>query len=307
MRWVVTSLLALTLYSVALDRAWAEEKTSYTPNDVYTKVLHMNEGLSVFIRGNLGQQLNWRPKPELLANELQPRHVFQKALTVERKLTALMRIYGLKVHQTSIVQVQNYSPQQVYKLLDGLNKNVMRLIGGEDRKSRVQIATNKKPRDVYGLLDRMDKFLVRMGAPVTQPFHVLQRMKALVKVASTLCRPEQCAQIKRAVLSSHEVRTPLHVYEEVYRLIDEIDGYTKQYDVNIDGGVYAPEIEKALITPSHVNSVVEIAFADLVAIANQQGYEFAITLPPVYGFALPRDVWVEANFARRLLQAANRR
>lgn len=272
-------------------------------SDVYMKVQHLNEGLVTLLRRNFGHNQDIRVEERLLQSEIRPRHVFQRALDVENKLLALMRLNGMDIEATRTIQIQPYSPNQVFKLLERLDVHVQELLSfhGMQAGGLKKASGNQKNKDVFHLLARMEKFLLKMGAPATQPAHVLKRARAIALISSHLCTIERCRYITRHIPSEDEFITPLHVYQETYRFIAGLDQYVRKNRIFLDGGVLALPVEQSLIQPSHVNNIMGVVLADLISIMNHRRAMTFFDFPPIWSNVMPRDVWMEINYARRLL------
>jgi len=289
---------------MVLSSAFAENKR---PADVYVKVQHLNEGLVSLLRQNIGKRFSIRVSSELLQNEFHARHVFQLALDIELKLIALMRANGVAAEKTRTLLVRPYSPAEVFKLLERLHKKINVLLSLYHviipRKSIRE--NGKKPEDVYHLLERMDKFLLKMGAPATQPGHVLRRASAIAILMERLCNNWRCSLVKRTQINAGDMIIPMHVYQETYRFINALNTYVKARKVPLKGGVLALPPKQGLVTPAQVNALMGITLADTIAVSQYHHKQGTVDLREFNEKAMPRDVWREINYARRLLDTLN--
>jgi len=292
-------ILALTVLWIGTCQA--EE---VQPKDVYSKVQHLNEGLVTLLRHNMRSDFAIQVTSELMDNAIQPRHVYQLALDVELKLAAIVRANGVKVPPIHRILARPYTPKDVADLLEVMHQRIERLL------EYFKIPENpyykehgeREPLDVFYALERMDRFLLKMGAPTVQPGHVFRRAYAVAGLAEKLCRFDVCSDIRRRTLADDDVIIPAHVYQETYRYIDALHLYVKKYKTHLTGGVLALKPQDGMIRPGQVNKLMGIALADTIAVAKESFELDAIELTPFKTDTIPRDVWREINYARRLLE-----
>jgi hypothetical protein len=293
-------LIGLCLSSVSVTSVNAQEKK---PTDVYNMVQHLNEGLVNLLRRSHGSNIALTIDRRLIGAEYQPRHVFQKALDIELKLLKLMQVNGVRIETTKRLAIQPYSPDQVFALINGLHKKVDSLLLSHGMKVHAEQKKNQKkePENVYHLLERMDRFLLKMGAPSSQPGHVLRRAQAIAFLAEKLCKQPVCTKISRHVPAQTDHIIPMNVYLETYRFITSLDHYVTTKKVPLKGGVLALPIHNGMITPAQVNDLMGVALADMIEVTQLRTNLRAVDLQDINLNAMPRDVWVEINYARRLL------
>ncbi len=290
----------LTVFGIPFVQA--QEKQSI---DVYNMVEDLNEGLVYLLRYSHGSNIGSRIDRKLIGAPLQPRHVFQKALDVEQKLTFLMQTNGVRSEETKRLAIQPYSPEQVFELINALYVKVDSLLHSYGMAVHVQGERDKRkePEDVYHLLERMDRFLLKMGAPASQPGHVFRRAQAIVFLAEKLCKGAVCKKVSRLVPPKNKHIIPLNVYEETYHLISALDRYVSTYRVALEGGVLALPVYNGMITPGQVHDLMGVVLADMIAVIQKRTTLHGLDLQDVNLEIMPRNVWVEVNYARRLLEA----
>ncbi len=280
------------------------EAEEVQPKDVYSKVQHLNEGLVTLLRHNMRSDFTIQVTPELMGNIIQPRHVYQQALDVELKLAAIVRANGVKVPLIHRVLARPYTPKDVSDLLEVMHQRVELLLEyfNIPENPYYKEQEEREPLDVFYALERMDRFLLKMGAPSIQPGHVFRRAYAIAGLAEKLCRLETCADIRRRALADDDVIIPAHVYQETYRYIDALHLYVKKHKTHLTGGVLALKPQDGMIRPAQVNKLMGVALADTIAVAKESLELDAIELTPFKADTIPRDVWREINYARRLLE-----
>lgn len=289
-----------------LGPAQAEE---ITPKDVYAKVQQLNEALVSLLRqkntGRYAIQLN----REVLKHEVRPRHVYQMVLGIELKLTEVLRANGVEAPRTRRILVRPYAPRDVSDLLDKLRNRIDRLLTyyqAEKPSPAPPSLSGRQPVDVFYALERMERFLLKMGAPATQPGHVLRRAVAIAHIAEKLCTRPVCRTIQRKEVGVQDLIIPVHVYQETYRFIDTLHHFVKKYKIELPGGVVALRQETEMITPAQVNKLMGMALADTIGVAQYGADLEAVELPVFNPEAFPRHVWREINYARRLVAVMNR-
>jgi len=291
--------LALTVY-------WMEgvKAMEVQPKDVYSKVQHLNEGLITLLRHNMRSDFTIQVTPELMQNTIQPRHVYQLALDVELKLAAIVRANGVKVPPIHRILARPYTPKDVSDLLEIMQQRIERLLEYFKIPENLYYKEHgeREPLDVFYALERMDRFLLKMGAPTVQPGHVLRRAHAIAGLAEKLCRLDICADIRRRAMADDDVIIPAHVYQETYRYIEALHLYVKKYNTPLTGDVLALQPQDGMIRPAQVNKLMGVALADTIAVAKESLELDVIELTPFKTDAIPRDVWCEINYARRLLE-----
>ncbi len=299
----VRNVLFLCLALMACSSISSAAEEIKDPSDVYSKISQLNNKFVEMMRFQFRQKPNVEIEDYLISREIQPRHVFQLALDVEGKIISLMRVYGVDVMPSRGLQVREYSPTEVFNLVESLTEKTQSLLSFSQINTRVadDIHTDKVPADVYHLLRRMEIVLIKMGAPKTRPGNVLKRAQAIAFVASTLCRHSLCDDVKKADMRDRTI-TPNEVYEETYKFISALERYVLNYGVDIKGGVLALPIEKKHITPTDVNHLMSVALADAIAVMQNDNKMSHITLDSFNPDAMPKNVWREIDYARRLLQ-----
>lgn len=296
-------ILGLGLF---MGPAQAEE---VTPSEVYIKVQELNEGLVALLRQKSASRYAIQLNREVQKHEIRPRHVYQMVLDIESKLTEVMRANGVEAPRTNRISVRPYAPRDVSNLLDKLRSRIDRLLAyyqAEKPSPDGPSVSARQPVDVFYSLERMERFLLKMGAPATQPGHVLRRAVAIAHVAEKLCTRPSCQNIVRKDVSVQDLIIPVHVYQETYRFIDTLHHFVKKYNIDLPGGVVALRPESEMITPAQVNKLMGMALADTIGVAQYGADLKAVELPVFNPEAFPRHVWREINYARRLIAVMNR-
>lgn len=294
-------------FSLLLRPALAEEQ-QVTPSDVYVKVQQLNEGLVSLLRQKSTSRYAIQLNREVLKNQIRPRHVYQMVLDIELKLTEVMRANGVEAPRTNLISVRPYAPRDVSNLLEKLRSRIDRLLAyyqAEKSTPNAPPVSPREPVDVFYSLERMERFLLKMGAPATQPGHVLRRAVAIAYVAEKLCKLPSCQNIVRKDVHVQDLIIPVHVYQETYRFINALHFFVKKYNIDLPGGVVVLRPEKEMITPAQVNKLMGIALADTIGVAQYGADLKEVELPVFNPEAFPRHVWREINYARRLIAVMN--
>jgi hypothetical protein len=276
------------------------------PKGMYSKVQHLNEGLVTLLRQNMQSTFAIQVDPKLLGNAIQSRHVYQLALSIELKLNAILQANGVSSSPTRRIMARPYSSGDVSRLLSRMQSRIDRLLSyyNVTELPNYKEFEERGSVDVYYALERMDRFLLKMGAPVVQPGHVLRRARALAGLAQKLCQVAACEQVRRRALAKDDVIIPAHVYQEAYRFIEGLNQYVNVYNISLPGGVLALKPQERMVQPAQVNKLMGVALADTIAVAKEAGVAEVVEFSDFNLHAIPRDVWREINFAQRLLKVA---
>jgi len=299
--WPTIALLLLMSSGIFAAPAMAQEIVS--PDTVYARVSLISDRLSQIYKRNLGNLSNIKVPRELDSRDYYPRHVFQRVLDVECQISALLNLNSLKAKPTGVIRIEKYTPVQVMALVKIINQRV------GDVKSAVGLSPadkpsskykNKQPINVYVALDRVELLLRQLGAPSVQPPDVLQRAQMIVHLLSNLCKSYKCDDLSKRPVSGINLKRPIKVYQEVFKLIEVLNEVEKKLPSRIEGGVLAPKLETGLIIPDTVNKVVGIILADLIEMNRLNGKLTTLDIPRRMGHGSPIEVWREIDFARRL-------
>lgn len=273
-----------------------------SPDEVYSRVNNISDQLSQIYSRNLGHSANISLSKKLKESKTQPRHVFQRALDVERQMTALLIMNSLQAERTTEIAIKRYQPDDVIKIVNSINGRVSKIkfaIGIFDDRPLKKFG-QKKSENIYLALNRVQKLLLRLGASATQPPDVLQRARLILALVKRLCKKFICDEIPYRPKNSISEKRPIKVYVEAYRLLAALFDVEEKMQINIKGGVFALPIESGLITPTSVNKVLGTVLADLVEINRLNNLTDPISIPPREGRGTPIEVWREVDYARRL-------
>ncbi|WP_135075654.1 hypothetical protein [Terasakiella sp. SH-1] len=297
-------LVCFLLIITSIESVSAEPKR---PDHVYAKVQALNEKLVHFLRHDHSGEKLVIVSPIFQRREIQPRHVYQKALDVELKLAGILRANGIEVTETQKVELRPYAPDQVFAVMDRIIERVDRLLTSHDLafSSELGSMVEKKPRDVYQLLRRVERFLLKMGASTTMPGHVLRRARVLAGLVKKLCLGETCKGLSLQEVTPGEIIIPRNVYKETYDFIHELNQFVEKKKVPLRGGVIALPALNTLVTPADVNEVMSTALADTIGVIQHYGHSGYIELKGVDVHAMPRDVWQQIQYARRVIARLN--
>ena len=276
-----------------------------TPSDVYARVTQINDRLIAVLRKNQGHRVEIPALADIPDRQIYPRHVFQRALDIERMLTAVMRMNSMESEATKTFEVRTYSPDEVKVLIDNINRMVEKImdVNGVEKNQPLRAFTGKKPGNVYALLDRLESFLIDMGAPTPQPAAVLRRAQVIARLAAQMCTAGSCLSIRRLPVKEIRVKRPIDVYLETYGLVLALNAFAIKSGTEIPGGVLALPPHSGLITPLQVNHLMGTVLADFIAIGERRGFRGNVVLPDSKSAASPRDVWREVSFAHRIVRA----
>ena len=304
-RQIILAIAAAIFVLAGMAGVNARAEEVYTPNEVYGRVIEIIDDLAEIRKVNTGIFLDQPIDLELLKNELQPRHVYQQALEVERRLNQLLRMAGKKLDRPGGLEFREHTPadvrQRVDKIFDGVGYlREINNLGARQKTPRK--FKNKVPSNVYGVLGRASLFLEKLSAPAPQPPDVLIRAKTISNLLAMLCPAPDCVLPQYTTASN---KRPTDVYIKAYELIHTVYKVTETMNWNIPGGIVAPRVSSDTVSPTAVNQVLGTLLADLIALHVALGTEGTLPRPQRDAEATPTNVWIEIDYANQIALALN--
>lgn len=243
---------------------------------------------------------------------LQDRHIYQRALDIDQRLNAYLKMLGHDVSSRQIIEVAPHQVEDVRQVMMNvhakfddyaLKNNIIsaKEIEGFDGQS---LTTNGHKRNPYSTLDRIEVLLMELGSPSVQPNEVLHRARIIVQLVKNLCTSEACTQVPAKLEGPIAPKRPIHVYNEVNKLIIFLKRYIDQNNIQIIGDVTVLKPNSNVITPAQVNRLSGVILADLIAINHKLFGPSEIATGNIPLSANPSQVWQQIHYANRLLEKA---
>ncbi|NVK17281.1 MAG: hypothetical protein HWE30_01150 [Methylocystaceae bacterium] len=243
---------------------------------------------------------------------LQNRHIFQRAIDIDLRLNAYLRMLGQDIAGHTTLDIKPYNVEDVRQLMMNIhtkfddyaitnniiNEHEFASLNGFD------LSSNASSRNPFSTLDRIELLLLELGSPSIQPNHVLHRARLISRLVKNLCDTDKCSEIPTALPQAITPKRPIHVYNEANKLIFLLKLYSDKNKIPLKGGVTILKPSSHVITPAQVNRLCGVVLADLIAINHLLfgPSKMEVGEPPVS--ATPSLVWQQINYAKRLLESA---
>jgi len=243
---------------------------------------------------------------------LQDRHIYQRALDIDQRLNAYLKMLGHDVTPRHMVQIGPRKIEDVRQVMMNIHakfdeyalKNNIIAAKEIERFDAQRLTSNGHNRNPYSTLDRIEVLLMELGSPSVQPNEVLHRARIIVQLVKKLCTTETCNQVPAKLDGSIAPKRPIHVYNEVNKLIIFLKRYIDQNDIRITGDVTVLKPNSNVITPAQVNRLSGVILADLIAINYKLFGPSEIEAGEIPLSANPSQVWQQIHYANRLLEKA---
>lgn len=233
-----------------------------------------------------------------------PRHVYQKARDVWRKLQLLRYMNGLPTQALEPLEAKDISPADVKQLVDKINTAVVDLLpsyGVDGELPKRALPSGKSPSDVYQNLAAVLIELDALGVPATVPndvFVVAKELTAILRVIAD----NNSASYALDSLALENGKTPGDVYQLGIDVIADLNQLAEQRtQFQVPGGINVPPSKADGVTPSDVIDLLAHAIADANAIKAALGIKEPGQAVRFEGGKTPSDVYLSLRQARHII------
>jgi hypothetical protein len=274
--------------------------------NVFSELYFLNQEMANIFKTDLGNSFFAQLPPKLFSNDIAVRHVYQKALDIERKVVQILRLNGIDENETSTLVLEPPTNETVFELVSNIHGMVDKLMDRYQVKHThaKEFFDEKDPQNIYRLLRRLEVFLTKMGAGTIQPRDVLRKAMAVAFMSHQICEQAKCVMPKKVEIPDGNTIVPFDVYREAYLYLHNLRQYAHTAGLSIPGDVHAPYFEHHFITPAQVNEVMGFALADAMAIGHALGKGGEVRLTDMGEATRPANVWREIYQARQYIKAA---
>lgn len=275
-----------------------------TPNEVYQIVSTIDAELAALHRNNFSEPAAAKTET---AKRL-PRHVFEIALTVNRRIQTLRFINGLQPRAEAALPVRDITPADVAGLVGQILHDVRALRSVYGVSQDIEAAptpSGKTPSDVFNKLLRVEASLMGLGVPRVVPNDVAQAAETVLGDLRLIERAQRVTAAPDGEATAG--KSPADAYDAAYALLSGLADYAAQ--AQLPGGITLPTRKSGGIAPSDVLFLLAAASAEVGALKAHLGVREPTRVAPLRGGQTPSHVWTridEATGVVRGLQLSER-
>lgn len=280
--WKNVALISVFMFSLE-NTALAE----VTPSHVFQSAKHLQNIVDVFHVKNFTKPGVAEVNPILR----KPRHVYNAALIVLKKINNLRYINGLEIVKRPPLPDDRIIPADVKKIVDLARTSMEELYPAYNIETPIEqpaFVDQKKPQDVYTNLTIIQSSLDNLGIVKTIPNDVFQLAAELHSEVEILAKHLSVQTDTSSVHVEGNI-TPVIVYDGLLKVREDLSYFTKRKNIEIPGGVAEVTTKPVIINPGRVESLLSTTLADIREIKEQLDIRESIEID-TYSGKTPKDV-----------------
>lgn len=269
-----------------------------TATEVYQVVDAIHGELALMHKANGSKPVEDRGAPKV--TERQPRHVFQKAREVMRKVELLHELNDIESEAVPDFPTHHVTPKEVHKFVSHLLEEVRELrpvFGVKAASPKAAKVSGKSPTDVYAYLDKVSHVLDGFDIRRTKAFDVYRT--ALTAIHELEQIRAKFGIKKKIQLKRHSGRTPEEAYAKTFELLADLKhlAEAKKDKFHLPGGIVMPNKRAGKVHAEDLMVMMNYLLAEIAAMKVELGIKTPMQ------FAMPRSGGVPTNVYDAIVMA----
>lgn len=261
-----------------------------TPDEVYGVVDAINGELALMHKANGTKPVADRGAPKV--TERQPRHLFQKAREVMRKVELLHETHDIESEQVPNFPTHHITPKEVQKFVEHVLEEVRELrpaFGVKAASPKAAKVSGKTSSDVYAYLEKVSHALDGFDIRHTKAFDVYR--VALISIHELEQIRAKFGIKKKIKTKRHAGKTPEDAYKRTFELLADLKHLVeaKKDKFNLPGGIVMPNKRSGKIGAEDMMSMMNYLLAEIAAMKVELGIKTPMQ------FAMPTSAPVPTN------------